>query len=176
MTSSVPWKLNYWSCRNTKLDSASSMKGQIILLSQTSRRNQQGSRAEQVGRVGLTRNQRMAHDITDRGFSFGRKHGVMESLDEKWSDGMVVFDDDTVALDIFSSGFLFELCNRAKWAHWISWNGMVHSDGVESPMIGLVMASDPSLMGGDGKVGNACDFDGEGWLPYDFMRAAYLYS
>jgi hypothetical protein len=66
----------------------------------------------------LTRNQRMAHDITDRGFSFGRKHGVMESLDEKWSDGMVVFDDDTVALDIFSSGFLFELCNRAKWAHW----------------------------------------------------------
>jgi hypothetical protein len=101
MMSSVPWKLNYWSCRNTKLDSASSMKGQIILLSQTSRRNQQGSRAEQVGRVGLTRNQRMAHDITDRGFSFGRKHGVMESLDEKWSDGMVVFDDDTVALDIF---------------------------------------------------------------------------
>lgn len=66
------------------------MKDQIALLSQTSGRNQQGSRAEQVGRVSLTRNQRMAHDIMDRVFSYGRKHGVMESLDEKRSDGMVV--------------------------------------------------------------------------------------
>ncbi len=137
MTSSVPWKLNCWNCRNTKLDTASSMKGQIILPSQTSRRNQQGSRAGQVGRVSLTRNQRMAHDIMDRGFSFGRKHGVMESLDEKWSDGMAVFDDDTVALDIFTSGCLFEWWNRTKWVHRISWNGMVHSDGMESPMTGL---------------------------------------
>jgi hypothetical protein len=62
----------------------------------------------------------MAHDITDSGFSFGRKHGVMESLDEKWSDGIVVFDDDTVALDIFASGFLLKWWNRTKWAHWIS--------------------------------------------------------
>jgi hypothetical protein len=38
------------------------------------------------------------------------------------------------------------------------------------------MASDPSLMGGEGKVGNACDLEREGWLPYDFMSAAYLYS
>jgi hypothetical protein len=57
-----------------------------------------------------------------REFCFGRKHGVMESLDEKWSDGMVVFDDDTVALDIFTSGLLFDWWNRTKWAHWISWN------------------------------------------------------
>lgn len=90
------------------------MKGQKILPSQTSRRNQRGSRAGQVGTVSLTRNQQMAHDIIDRGFSFRRKHGVMESLDEKWSDGMVVFDDHTVTLDIFASGLLFEWWNRKK--------------------------------------------------------------
>ncbi len=45
-------------------------------------------------------------------------------------DGCI--DDDTVALDIFLTGSLFEWWNRAKWAHWgfLEWNGMVYLEGV----------------------------------------------